>query len=183
MPNYKSYLVNKLGNPASDIITHIPPAAGKEATGWPTQKPLALYERFIAAASNPGDLVLDPFCGCATTMVAAERLGRQWAGIDGRIVPPTPPAVTTIEPSYGLFEHQRSAVRRLAPLLSQDERRAVLHLPTGVGKTRTAMHVVAESLRSNEPSVVVWLASGKELLEQAVLSFREAWDHLGGRQL
>ena len=103
--------------------------------------------------------------------------------IDERIVPPTPLAVTTIEPSYGLFEHQRSAVRRLAPLLSQDERRAVLHLPTGVGKTRTAMHVVAESLRSNEPSVVVWLASGKELLEQAVLSFREAWDHLGGRQL
>ena len=103
--------------------------------------------------------------------------------IDERIVPPTPPAVTTIEPSYGLFEHQRSTVRRLAPLLSKDERRAVLHLPTGVGKTRTAMHVVAESLRSNEPSVVVWLASGKELLEQAVRSFREAWDHLGGRQL
>lgn len=103
--------------------------------------------------------------------------------IDERIVPPTPPAVTTIEPSYGLFEHQRSAVRRLAPLLSQDERRVVLHLPTGVGKTRTAMHVVAESLRSNEPSVVVWLASGEELLEQAVHSFREAWDHLGGRQL
>lgn len=103
--------------------------------------------------------------------------------IDERIVPPAPPAVTTIEPSYGLFEHQRSAVRRLARLLAQDERRVVLHLPTGVGKTRTAMHVVAESLRSNEPSVVVWLASGKELLEQAVLSFREAWDHLGGRQL
>lgn len=103
--------------------------------------------------------------------------------IDERIVPPIPPAVTTIEPSYGLFEHQRSAVRRLAPLLSQDERRVVLHLPTGVGKTRTAMHVVAESLRSHEPSVVVWLASGKELLEQAVLSFREAWGHLGGRRI
>ena len=72
----------KAGNPASDIIVHIPPAAGKEATGWPTQKPLALYEHFIAASSNPGDMVLDPFCGCATTMVASERLGRQWAGID-----------------------------------------------------------------------------------------------------
>ena len=103
--------------------------------------------------------------------------------IDERIVPPPPPAVTTIEPSYGLFEHQRSAVRRLAPLLFQDERCAILHLPTGVGKTRTAMHVVAEFLRSNEPSVVVWLASGKELLEQAVLSFQKAWDHLGVRQL
>ncbi len=82
VPRYKSYLTTKQGNPASDIITHIPKVAGSEATGWPTQKPLALYEHFIAAASNPGDLVLDPFCGCATTMVAAERLGRQWVGID-----------------------------------------------------------------------------------------------------
>ena len=81
-PRVKSYLSTKRGNPASDIITHIPPVAGKERTGWPTQKPRALYEHFIAASSNPGDLVLDPFCGCATTMVAAERLGRQWAGID-----------------------------------------------------------------------------------------------------
>ena len=54
----------------------------KERTGYPTQKPLALYERFILASSNPGDIVLDPFCGCATTPVAAERLGRQWIGID-----------------------------------------------------------------------------------------------------
>ena len=72
----------KRGNPASDIITHISPVAGKERTGWPTQKPLALYELLIAASSNPGDLVFDPFCGCATTLVAAERLGRRWAGID-----------------------------------------------------------------------------------------------------
>ena len=53
-----------------------------ERTGYPTQKPIALYERIIEASSNPGDFVLDPFCGCATTLVAAERLGRQWAGID-----------------------------------------------------------------------------------------------------
>ena len=54
----------------------------KERTGWPTQKPLALLERVIKASSKPGDLVLDPFCGCATTCVAAERLGRGWVGID-----------------------------------------------------------------------------------------------------
>ena len=54
----------------------------REHSGFPTQKPLALYERIIAASSNPGDLVLDPFAGCATTLVAAERLGREWAGID-----------------------------------------------------------------------------------------------------
>ena len=55
-----------------------------EHTGYPTQKPLALYKRMIAASSNPGDMVLDPFAGCATTCVAAEQLGRQWIGIDIR---------------------------------------------------------------------------------------------------
>ena len=53
-----------------------------EATGYPTQKPLALLERIIKASSNRGDIVLDPFCGCATTCLAAEKLDRQWLGID-----------------------------------------------------------------------------------------------------
>ena len=53
-----------------------------ERTGFPTQKPLSLYERMVRASSNEGDVVLDPFAGCATTLVAAERLGRQWVGID-----------------------------------------------------------------------------------------------------
>ena len=103
--------------------------------------------------------------------------------VEERIVPPAVPPTSAITPAYSLFDHQRNAVRELAPLLAQDERRAVLHLPTGVGKTRTAMHVVADSLRAHEPSVVVWLASGKELLEQAVLAFKEAWTHLGARPL
>ena len=59
--------------------SHISP---QERTGYPTQKPLALYSRIIKASSNPNDIVLDPFCGCATTPVAAEKLGRQWVGID-----------------------------------------------------------------------------------------------------
>ncbi|MCY3797409.1 MAG: DNA methyltransferase [Chloroflexi bacterium] len=54
----------------------------KERTGFPTQKPLALYERIIRASSNEGDWVLDPFCGCATTPIAAERLKRKWVGMD-----------------------------------------------------------------------------------------------------
>ena len=54
----------------------------KERLGYPTQKPLALLERIIEASSNPGDLVLDPFCGCGTTVHAAQKLGRQWIGID-----------------------------------------------------------------------------------------------------
>ena len=57
-------------------------SSAKERTGYPTQKPLELYERIILASSNPGDIVLDPFCGCATTPIAAERLGRQWVGMD-----------------------------------------------------------------------------------------------------
>ena len=54
----------------------------KERVGYPTQKLLALLERIIQASSSPGDVVLDPFCGCATACVAADRLGRQWVGID-----------------------------------------------------------------------------------------------------
>ena len=53
-----------------------------ETLGYPTQKPLALYERIIKASSNEGGVVLDPFCGCATTPVAAERLNRRWVGMD-----------------------------------------------------------------------------------------------------
>jgi site-specific DNA-methyltransferase (adenine-specific) len=54
----------------------------QERLGYPTQKPVALLERIVAASSNPGDVVLDPFCGCGTTVHAAEKLGRQWIGID-----------------------------------------------------------------------------------------------------
>ena len=56
--------------------------SAKERVGYPTQKPLALLRRIIIASSNPGDVVLDPFCGCATACLAAEQEGRQWIGID-----------------------------------------------------------------------------------------------------
>ena len=65
-----------------DLWDDIPPALGNEALGYPTQKPLALLERIISASSNEGDVVLDPFCGCGTTIAAAQALGRQWIGID-----------------------------------------------------------------------------------------------------
>ncbi|MCY4042883.1 MAG: DNA methyltransferase, partial [Candidatus Dadabacteria bacterium] len=73
------------GKVVEDFWTDIPSGgqiSKKERTGYPTQKPLALLERIISASSNPGDLVLDPFCGCATALIAAERLGRRWIGID-----------------------------------------------------------------------------------------------------
>ncbi len=71
------------GLPQRDVFDiSIVAGSSKERIGYPTQKPLALLERIIAASSNPGDFVLDPFCGCATACVAAEKLGRQWVGID-----------------------------------------------------------------------------------------------------
>jgi len=81
-PLRKSYADQYRGKPIGNLWIDIPIAAGKERTGYPTQKPVALLERIIKASSNKDDIVLDPFCGCATTCVAAERLGRQWIGID-----------------------------------------------------------------------------------------------------
>ena len=84
IPGLKRYLDLSKGVPIQEIIADIRPigSRAKERTGYPTQKPVALLERIIQASSNEGDLVFDPFCGCATTLVAADRLNRQWAGID-----------------------------------------------------------------------------------------------------
>ena len=80
----KRYLDEMPGVPAANIWDDIKPvqSQAQERLGYPTQKPLGLLERIIQASSNPGDVVLDPFCGCATTCIAAERLDRQWIGID-----------------------------------------------------------------------------------------------------
>jgi DNA modification methylase len=83
MPVYKRYLDEQPGVSLQDIWTDIRlTSADKERLGYPTQKPLALLHRIIAASSNPGDVVLDPFCGCGTTIDAAQGLDRQWMGID-----------------------------------------------------------------------------------------------------
>lgn len=81
-PRFKRYLDEMPGVPVQNDWADITQAGQKERLGYPTQKPVALLERIIAASSNPGDLVLDPFCGCGTTVHAAEKLGRNWIGID-----------------------------------------------------------------------------------------------------
>jgi DNA modification methylase len=80
----KKYIDESKGIPVQDEWTDIGSLSGahSERLGYPTQKPIALLERIINASSNPGDVVLDPFCGCGTAIVAAQKLGRQWLGID-----------------------------------------------------------------------------------------------------
>ena len=83
-PEYKRYLDEMPGVPLQDIWTDIEPinAVAQERLKYPTQKPEALLARIIEASSNEGDVVLDPFCGCGTTIAAAQALGRRWIGID-----------------------------------------------------------------------------------------------------
>jgi len=86
LPSWRRYLDEAKPARIHDIWDddEVKPISRKssERLGYPTQKPLALLERIIQASSNPGDVVLDPFCGCGTTVVAAQKLGRQWIGID-----------------------------------------------------------------------------------------------------
>ncbi len=84
VPRLKRYLDEQEGSAVDDIWDDISPLTQRHAErlGYPTQKPLALLERIIAASTNEGDLVLDPFCGCGTTIHAAQKLGRRWIGID-----------------------------------------------------------------------------------------------------
>lgn len=84
MPRLKQYVEEMEGIALQDVWTDIPPinAVAAERLGYPTQKPLALLERIIKVSSNEGDMILDPFCGCGTTIAAAEQLNRGWIGID-----------------------------------------------------------------------------------------------------
>jgi DNA modification methylase len=90
MPRLIQFLDDMPGVPAQDMWQDIPPAIGKQDMGYPTQKPLDLLLRIVSESSNPGDVVLDPFCGCGTTIDAVETLNREnpdkpprlWVGID-----------------------------------------------------------------------------------------------------
>ena len=84
VPRLKRYLDESKGRQVDTVWDDIPAinSQAKERVGYPTQKPLALLERIIKASSNKGDIIFDPFCGCATALVAAETFERQWIGID-----------------------------------------------------------------------------------------------------
>lgn len=84
VPRLKRYLDEQRGKPFGDVWVDIPPlnSQAAERLGYPTQKPEALLERILLMSSNEGDVVLDPFCGCGTTIAAAQKLKRNWMGID-----------------------------------------------------------------------------------------------------
>ena len=113
VPQYKRYLDEMPGVPLQDLWMDIRPiqSQSQERIGYPTQKPLALLHRIITSSSNEGDLVLDPFCGCATACVAADRLNRKWVGID--ISPKAVELVNTrLRQSLGSLFHNRLVTAR-----------------------------------------------------------------------
>ncbi len=83
-PYLKRYLHEQEGTPITDVVVDIPPVGGisRDRMGYPTQKPKTLLKRIIEASSNKGDVVFDPFCGCGTTIYAAQESGRKWVGCD-----------------------------------------------------------------------------------------------------
>ena len=114
-PMLKRYAEAAEGERVNDVFDDIRPVSnlGRERVGYPTQKPLALLDRLIEASSNPGDVVLDPFCGCATACVSAESMHRQWIGIDlsplaGQLVE------SRLREQFGVFAeiHHRTDVPR-----------------------------------------------------------------------
>lgn len=92
-----------------------------------------------------------------------------------------PAAETEIRPGYGLFPHQKRVTTAIEHHLYREDRRVMLHLPTGVGKTRIAMSVIASHLRSRENGLIIWLANNRELLQQAATEFQSTWTNIGDR--
>lgn len=90
-------------------------------------------------------------------------------------------AVGAVGVNYGLFEHQSVALLKAFSYLTSESKKVMLHMPTGAGKTRTAMHLIARHLNTKQKGIVVWLVHGKELCTQASSEFRKAWSMLGER--
>lgn len=86
-------------------------------------------------------------------------------------------------PNYSLFKHQRKAINEIKTKLYTNKKKVLLHMPTGSGKTRTAMNVICTHLRDNEPTTIIWLAHTEELCEQAAQEFEKAWGYLGNRTI
>ena len=95
----------------------------------------------------------------------------------------SPEGISQCKATYPLFDHQIDVLARARSALNEGVGRAMLHMPTGAGKTRTAMNLVAEYLRENKPRIALWLAHSEELCDQAVREFEIAWQSLGNRHI
>lgn len=93
------------------------------------------------------------------------------------------PSIEDVAARYALFPHQQRAVQSTLAVLESGRKRVVLHMPTGAGKTRMAMHVICRHLVKHHATVVVWLANSEELCDQACDEFKQAWSLLGDRSL
>ena len=130
----------------------------------------AISELHVRRGSTREDKLFEILAVSADSSAAADHIGDR------------PPSIA-INPEYGLFRHQRDASARVVASLAHAPRRVLLHMPTGAGKTRVAMNVIADHLRQHDPTVVIWLAYSEELCEQAVAEFTRAWSSLGNRTL
>jgi len=132
---------------------------------------------------NDGRTLYDDLCDKAADIDALPVLYSFFGVVrDPRAPAESAPNATMASAGYALFDHQRTAVDRVVHALSAAPRKVILHMPTGAGKTRSAMHIVTEHLRRNEPTVVCWLAQNTELLDQAADEFENAWRFLGNRE-
>ena len=130
----------------------------------------------------------DVYASLAATNIATaspkERMLFDFFELPSPVQPsPEDPAPASTAPAYPLFDYQRVAARDVLRKISQQPHRVLLHMPTGSGKTRTAMHVISQHLRSKEPTLVVWLAFSEELCDQAAEEFHKAWTSIGDREM
>ncbi len=102
---------------------------------------------------------------------------------EGRPIKEESAEVQVINANYSLFSHQQIAVDSVNLLLNKNPKRVILHMPTGAGKTRMAMHIVCQHLIKNPNTIIVWLASSEELCDQASDEFIKAWTSLGNRNI
>ena len=133
--------------------------------------------------AKDGRMLYDNLCSKAADNAVLEVLYSFFGVVrDPRAPADISPDTMKASADYALFDHQRAAAERVMDALGDTPRKVVLHMPTGAGKTRTAMHIVATHLRQHEPTVVCWLAQNAELLDQAADEFEKAWRYLGNRE-
>ena len=147
----------------------------------PLQKAQELAKRLDA---KDGRSLYDNLCVAASVKSALPNLFSFFGVVqDPRAPKDLAPIVGNAIASYGLFDHQRNVARKVVRILSEQPHKTVLHMPTGSGKTRTAMHIIASHLKESEPTIICWLAQNAELLEQAADEFESAWNYLGNREV